>query len=54
MNKKIKYTLEFNNTTKTWCVFKNIETHHSYNFYAIFEDRDFKKCKQKIKEVQNG
>ena len=49
-----KYTLEYNVNTKTWCIFKNIESYHSFNFYAIYEDRDYKKCKEKLEELKNG
>lgn len=52
--KKITYNLEYNKTTKTWCVFKNIESYHSYNFYAIYEDTDKKRCMEKLKEVRHG
>ena len=46
-----KYTLEYNPTTKTWCVFKNIIKEHGFNFYAIYEDSRYKKAKEKYREV---
>ena len=51
MCKKILYKIEFNPTTKTWCIFKHIESEHSYNFYSIYEDVSKKKCIDKLKEV---
>lgn len=48
---KITYTIKYNSTRKTWCIFKNIESEHSYNFYGIYEDADKKKCIDKLKVV---
>lgn len=48
-----KYTLEYNPTTKTWCVFKNIIKEHSFNFYVIYEIQDIKKQKKNIGRFQN-
>lgn len=51
MCKKIYYSIDYNSTKKTWCVFKHIESKHSFNFYGIYEDVSKKKCIDKLKEV---
>lgn len=48
--KKINYTLEYNSTNKTWVVWKNIESDHSFNFYSIFESKDKKECIKYMEE----
>ena len=47
--KKINYTIEYNSTTKTWCLFKNISSDRSFNFYTIAESNS----KKEIKEIKD-
>jgi len=50
---KINYTLEYNSTNKTWVVWKNLESEHSYNFYKVYEGSK-KECQERLKEIKNG
>lgn len=54
MDKKIKYTVEYNKTNKTWVLWKNIESYHSYNFYPIYECNNRNECRLKLMEVKHG
>ena len=47
--KKINYTIEYNSTTKTWCLFKNISSDRSFNFYALAESIN----KQELKDLKD-
>ena len=45
------YTLEYNSTTKTWCVFRNVESQYGCSFMSIYESKYKDLCKKKFKEV---
>ena len=47
--KKINYTIEYNPISKTWCLFKNISSDRSFNFYTIAESNS----KKEIKEIKD-
>ena len=53
--KTITYQVQYNQTNKTWNVYKYIETEHSFNFYSIFKGTK-QECIKKKEEVekQNG
>lgn len=51
MCKKVFYRIEYNETTKTWNVFKFIQREYSINFYSIYESVSKKECIAKLKEV---
>lgn len=51
MCKKVYYDIKYNPTTRTWCLFKNIETEYGFNFYCIFESNNIQNCKNKLNEV---
>lgn len=52
--KKINYSIEYNTTTKTWVVWKNIESDYSFNFYSVFESASKKECQNKLSEINKG
>jgi len=45
------YVINFNPTTQTWCLFKQLESEHSYNFYPIWESTNKKECQEKLKNI---
>ena len=51
---KTYYTLEYNRTTKTWCVFRNAESDSGFSFVSIYESNNKKLCEKKYKEIKNG
>lgn len=52
--KNIRYKVEYNPTTKTWNVFKYIESEHSFNFYSVFESESKKECKEYLDNLKEG
>lgn len=48
---KTNYTIEYNPASKTWCLYKNIEGNHSYNFYPIVQSENKKDCQIKLDEI---
>ena len=48
---KTNYSIEYNSASKTWCLYKNIEGNHSYNFYPIIQSVDKKDCQKKLEEI---
>lgn len=54
MNKEITYTIEYNSNTKTWVLWKNITTDYGCNIIAVYESREKKECKNKLKELKDG
>lgn len=51
--KLIKYQVQYNQTNKTWNVYKYIETEHSFNFYSIFKGTK-QECLDKKAEVEKA
>lgn len=52
--KNIRYKVEYNSTTKTWNVFKYIESERSFNFYSVFESTSKKECKEYLDKLKEG
>lgn len=46
------YKVEYNHTTKTWCLNKYIESDQAINFYTIYETPEKKLCMEKYKEMK--
>lgn len=51
---KVYYTLEFNNTTKTWVIFKNVESESGFSFTGVFENADKKVCKDRLENYYDN
>ena len=50
--RKTTYNIEYNPVSKTWCLFKYIEGHNSYNFYPLVQSVDKKDCQKKLDELK--
>lgn len=53
MNKKVKYSLEYKRDTKTWIIWKEIETERSINCGAVFRNPSKLECQKELERLRN-
>lgn len=50
--KKTVYSVEYNPVSKTWCLYKNLESSQSLNFYPIVQSEKKQDCIKKLEEIK--
>ena len=49
---KTNYSIEYNPASKTWCLYKNLESSQSLNFYPIVQSEKKDDCAKKLAEIK--